>query len=264
MNTPLVRSRRMPRQALTLMELVVVMVILAAVAGIVLPLLPSMLSRAHTTSGATNVGEVAKIIQTHEALNHGYPANFDSLIVGTGLPAYLPGSVDLTATAVTPTEEEYLEALEHAGVVSVRSMVAATTGDWSPTFFPYGDDIAVDLPASVTAIDALTTLPVLNVTAAQRLGLPATVTGPTYVVFGLGGYTTMQGKSMQEAPVHFGDSPAETPANVYSRLGVVFQVSDAAGNALHHARLAQIVAFHEDGLEGISGHLAEYYEAAAN
>jgi prepilin-type N-terminal cleavage/methylation domain-containing protein len=261
MTTPLVRNRRLPRHALTLIELVVVMVILAAVAGIVLPLLPNMVTRAHTSSGATNVGEVAKAIQTHEALHAAYPTNFDSIVLtpgGTGtLPAYLPAPA--TDFVVTPLTDETAEGLASAGITSVKTMVAPTTGDWSPTFYPYGADATV-MPAE-TAIAEDVELAMLSTAAEVRLGLP---TGPTYVVLGVGAYTSMQGKTLQEAPVHFADSPAEAPGVSYSRFAAVFQITNSAGDALERARLAQVVAFHDDGVVGVNGHLAEYHAAAAN
>jgi len=251
------------RAGLTLIELVVVMVILAAVAGIVLPLLPSMVSRAHTSTGATNVGEVAKAIQTHEALYAAYPTNFDSLIDETGnIADYVPHGTDLV---LYEPEAEELESLEHAGVVSLRPMsTAANAGGsfWSPTFFPYAN-ADISHASNIIDIDDVEDLARLTNVAAARLGLSSDA-DVVYVVVGVGGYTSMQGKSLQEAPVHFGESQAETPATVYSRLGVVFQVTDAAGNALHNARLSQVVAFHDGGLTGINGHLAEYYEATAN
>src|SRR5687767_2231172 len=87
------------RRGLTLIELVVVMVILAAVAGIVLPLLPNMIARAHPTPCATNACEISKAIQTHEGLFLQYPDAFDSLTEPSGaIAAYVPGNsgFDLT------------------------------------------------------------------------------------------------------------------------------------------------------------------------
>ncbi len=77
-----------PRQGrrcgLTLMELVVVLLILAALAGILVPMLPNMLSRAHTATGATNTGELAKAVQLYQASYMKYPDNFDSLLNTSG------------------------------------------------------------------------------------------------------------------------------------------------------------------------------------
>src|SRR5262245_2478800 len=73
-------SRRvLSRRGLTLLELVVVLVILIGLAGIVVPMLPSMLGRTETASGATNHVEIGKWIQTYEQIHFGYPQDWDSL-----------------------------------------------------------------------------------------------------------------------------------------------------------------------------------------
>jgi prepilin-type N-terminal cleavage/methylation domain-containing protein len=250
------------RPGLTLIELVVVMVILAAVAGIVLPLLPNMVGRAHTTTGATNIAEAAKAIQTYEAIHLAYPTNFDSLTLtpaGTGtLPTFLPATTDLNVTALS---DDTADALANAGVNSVRTMVASGT-NWSPTFYPYADADTDGIPDATPIADTVN-LATLKTTTAARLGLANPLT-TTYVVLGLGGYTSMQGKSLQEAPVHFGDSAADAPTNVYARYGVVFQVTDGSGAALEKARLAQIVAFHDDAIIGLNEHMKEYFETVKN
>ena len=251
--------RSAERRGLTLIELVVVMLILAAVAGIVLPLLPGMVTRAHTSTGATNVSELAKAIQTHEAMYLSYPTNFDSLVVTNTLATYVPGSTSNHLAVLTLTDGT-ADALADAGVTSVLPFVAATTGDWSPTFYPYGTNATIaPSTLAVTVTDSLV-LPSLTTTGQISLGLPV---GPTYVVLGVGGYTSMQGKSLQEAPLHFTDSPTETPEKMYSRYGAVFQITDTTGNAFGKAKLSQIVGFHDDGVVGLNKHLAEYFEAAS-
>ncbi len=76
------RIARRRRAGLTLMELVVVMVILIALAGIILPLFPSMLTRAHTSSTATNIAEASKAVQLYYNMYSGYPNNLDNLVPG--------------------------------------------------------------------------------------------------------------------------------------------------------------------------------------
>lgn len=251
---------RSSRRGLTLIELVVVMVILAAVAGIVLPLLPNMVTRAHTSTGATNIAEAAKAIQTYEAVNLQYPTNFDSLMVGANLASYLPGTADLT---VLTLDEDRAEALSNAGITSVRTMDnSGTLDNWSPTFYPYADADTNGVPDAAPIADTVN-LPRLTTTAAARLGLADPLTAE-YVVLGLGAYTAMQGKTLQEAPVHFSDSPSGSPNLKYARYGVVFQITNAAGNPLERAKLAQIVAFHDDGIEGVNAHLSEYHNTVAN
>src|SRR5208282_5533765 len=48
------------RPGLTLIELIVVMMILIALAGLLIPMLPGMLTRAHTSTCSTNIGECDK------------------------------------------------------------------------------------------------------------------------------------------------------------------------------------------------------------
>lgn len=262
MNRPtcLTRTPRI-RRALTLIELVVVMAVLAAVAGIVLPLLPNMVTRAHTSTSATNLGEVGKAVQTHEAVYLSYPTNFDSLVTGAGsLASYVPGNSGLDLQTITPSAAT-VATLQQAGLVSILSMADSGTGDFNPTFYPYGNDATVT--PTPTTISSSTPLAALTGTAAARLfALP--VAGE-YVVFGLGNRTTMQGRTLQEAPIHYPDSPGDSPNNVYARYGLVFQTvtSTTTGTAqLDRARMVGIVAFHDDGVESLNGHLSEYWNAA--
>lgn len=257
-------QNRSLRRGLTLIELVVVMLILAAVAGILIPLLPNMVTRAHTTTGATNVGEVAKAIQTHEAMYLTYPNNFDSLVLsGTGgLATYIPANSGADLTTVTTTTD-MVDALRNAGITTMAQMInapASNPGDFSPTFYPYGTDASV-LPTA-TAITSGMTLASITTTAASRI-FSASPTA-SYAVFGVGARTSMQGKTLQEAPVHFSDNAATPPGVAYSRLGVVFQLTDSAGEALERAKLVGIIAFHDDGIVGLNDHLAEYFATNQN
>lgn len=249
------------RRALTLIELVVVMVILAAVAGIVLPLLPNMITRAHTTTSATNTTEVAKAIQTHEALYLGYPNNLDSLVDEAGaLPTYLPGNTSSDLTTIAALSVGIVNALNASGITTMAQMKASGNGDFSPTFFPYGNDSSVTPTA--TTITTSTPLALLLGSAAQReFGTPS---GATYIVFGLGSRSSMQGKTLQEPPVHFTDDQGTTPNLSYNRYGAVFQVTDAAGDPLDRAKLIGICAFHSDKIISLNDELSEYWSTTKN
>lgn len=257
------RRPAVARRGLTLMELVVVMVILAALAGIVLPMLPGMVTRAHTSTSATNVGEVAKAIQTHQAVYLSYPNNLDSLVTSTGtIVGYLPGATagDLTTATLTA---ETLEVLADAGITTMAQMIAtpaAPVGDFSPTFFPYGTDKTV-VPTSTNLAVGTAVASLTGVSANRLYGAPI---GATYAVFGLGGRTSMQGKSLQEAPVHFSDTTSEAPHLAYARYGAVFQLTDGSGDPLESARMIGICAFHGDGVVGLNDHLSEYWAANKN
>src|SRR5437667_192551 len=89
--TERMRRKAAGRRGLTLIELIVVLVILVALAGILIPMLPNMLTRAHTATGASNNSEINKFVQTYEQLFQSYPTDLDNL-AGTGAPVdYLPG-----------------------------------------------------------------------------------------------------------------------------------------------------------------------------
>src|SRR5580692_5139456 len=92
------------RPGLTLMELVVVLMVLVALAGVLVPMLPSMLTRAHVAAHTTNVTELTKVIMEYQALNNGFPDQWDSLTDGgTNLINYMAGGVmDPIAVPSTP------------------------------------------------------------------------------------------------------------------------------------------------------------------
>jgi type II secretory pathway pseudopilin PulG len=78
------------RRGLTLMELVVVMFILIAVASIMVPIFPSMIERAHRSTGATNTSELTKAVQLYQAINGFYPDGYDLMTDGTTMINYMP------------------------------------------------------------------------------------------------------------------------------------------------------------------------------
>jgi type II secretory pathway pseudopilin PulG len=244
------------------MELVVVMAILAALAGIVVPLLPNLITRAHTSSQATNVAELAKAIQMYQAVHLGYPNDFDSPVDGSGnLLSIVVGATGTDYTPVTLTDTNgvgTLDALASSGITAVETLQASGSGDWDPTFFPYGNDQTVtpipSVLASGTKLAGLT-----GAAASREFGVSAAA---QYVILGVGRFTTMQGNTLQEAPVHFDDDPNGAPNVAYARLAAVFQVTSDDGAApLAKAALVGIGAFHASGLAGLNSHLKEYYGA---
>ncbi len=120
------------------------------------------------------------------------------------------------------------------GITNLTTLVESTgntTGNWTPTFFPYaGTPVqptnTVPAGANITLVTTGTNVATLGATAVANLGL---INGATYVVFGIGSYTTMSGKTVDDVPVHFDDNPLYSPTKAYARFGVVFQVADSNG-----------------------------------
>jgi type II secretory pathway pseudopilin PulG len=250
------------RAGLTLMELVVVMVILMALAAIVLPLFPSMIERAHRASQGTNDSEITKAIQMYQSLNGVYPDGYDLLTDGTTMINYMPSATAMPMILTGDTANQVtnylgfqypvggyissgtltpggLAALNNAGIVAEYAMangatqsasgVPTATGyagslGWTPTFNPY----TADLP---TATTLTTSTAVIYVNGsgilAANLANPSIVTGsPTqFVMFGLGKRCSAIGTTLANATYNFpNDAVHENPDLVYERFGVIFQL----------------------------------------
>jgi prepilin-type N-terminal cleavage/methylation domain-containing protein len=253
------------RKGLTLIELVVVVVILVALAGILIPMLPNMLTRAHTATGATNTGEVAKFLQTHQQLFQSYPADFDALVDATGnLADYLPGGNvggQITPLQLTAAQRN---ALANAGITRLAAMYATRAAleaaGGTPTFNPYTGG-TIDLTTGTPSVARVSEAAVETIAGVVR-DEPAN-TGDVYVIVGLGQRCTMIGKTVQEAPVHFGENTAGNAANVYGRYCAIFRVTrgGATPTDLETAILVGVVALHDDGIATGNMHLEEYYKA---
>lgn len=92
------------RQGLTLIELIIVLVVLAAVAGLVIPAVGMVGRSADMAVSAKTQADLANNIQQHFVLQKRYPQGLDSLLVadGTGYMPYLP-VVEVRATPGTYT-----------------------------------------------------------------------------------------------------------------------------------------------------------------
>ncbi|MBL8795432.1 MAG: prepilin-type N-terminal cleavage/methylation domain-containing protein [Planctomycetia bacterium] len=268
------RTQQPRRPGLTLIELIVVLVVLVALAGILVVSLPSMLGRAHTASGATNIGEVTKFVQVYEQLYQSHPTDLDALTdtTSTAIPDYLPshgGTVLGGPTVVTshPLTDEQAEALEHAGITRLAPM-HPSRGDFTaantPTFNPY----------SGPSVNVAEDVRVLRLSEAFVEGASGLVSeadqvntfGDVYILLGFGKRCSMVGKVTTEPPTHFGDSAEENAANVYSRVGLVYRVSRGAGTSgspvsadMKRAVFIGAVGLHGDGPVGGGAHIEEYY-----
>lgn len=227
----LVRNTRTAlRRGLTLLELIIVLAILIALASILVPILPGLIGRAETSSRATNHQESYKAIQTYAASYSRYPSDWDALTDGTATPlTYVPGFTGGTPPmTLTPITGPQANALRSAGLTRLQLMAAAPTGS-DITFNPYLDPSDRNSPTGSLAIPANGTPTLAQLTPVGQFQLnlsdnAATSTG-TYVVFGFGKRASIVGAGVNEAPVNMYDNFALSPDTRYSRYGVVFQVA---------------------------------------
>ena len=138
------RVKQTGRRGLTLLELVVVLAILVAIGGLVVPLLGNYLHRANIASCTVNIPEMDKWIQTYVNLYSSYPDRMDNLCVAAGgLASYVQtgagGDYGASFTAVDLTAGD-AAALNDAGITTLCNIVEDAGGDWNPTFWPYNND----------------------------------------------------------------------------------------------------------------------------
>jgi type II secretory pathway pseudopilin PulG len=271
------RSNRR-RHGLTLLELVVVLTILVAVTGLVVPLLPSFMHRANIASCTTNISELDKLIQTYQSMDRygHYPDKMDNLVVEGNTPDYVLdgttgefGKASFSAGTLEPTE---LAALNEAGINNVAILLAArpasAPGEWKPTAWPYNTAGEATTSAEIHALGGTggdTSVAVLTPLGAKLMGLPTTES-EKYVIFGLNKPCTLFRNMASEPPYHFADTPSEDPATYYMPFAVVFMVSKTvdgvAGTALEKAKFMGSVAFHDFGLATADSHTKEWWEQA--
>jgi prepilin-type N-terminal cleavage/methylation domain-containing protein len=252
------------RRGLTLLELVVVMVILVALAGILVPLLPGMLGRARTAEQSTNAIELMKAWQIYRATNseQHYPDGLDSLVDQDGaVYARLPG-VSITdlftvcdfselATAVslnstTVDAATLVDRVRNLGIQNVYTMNSLTT---NATFEPYGTGVTTPTAVSVAADTKLVRLS--SDVAVAKLNAP---TDGVCVVLGVGQRSTIVGYGgIASAPIHAGDEPGTSPMERYSRYGVVFNLKPTT------PQFIGVVAFHTDGIATSDDAMQDYY-----
>ncbi len=136
------KNPRLANRGLTLLELVVVLAILAILAGILVAK-PDLLTRANNVAWMNNLIELDKAIAGYAATHYGrFPDGMDSLVEADGtIYDYLPGGTSGTlATTYLEVRDDgltqsQLNRLNRAGITTVQTMVY---GGFGATYFCYG------------------------------------------------------------------------------------------------------------------------------
>jgi prepilin-type N-terminal cleavage/methylation domain-containing protein len=231
------------RRGLTLLELVIVVSILAVLAGLLVPQLANMWRPAQTAAEADTQGQLTNYLSMFETRTQAYPDQFDSLLANEGAAAYSKLNKDLLAssgkmklTLATLTDDAtsgmYLTSLTKAGIKNVMwHDETATTPSNSGTIkhaLAKGDKLPI--------LNSATTADGQNrITAFYTDGLP---NGTQLFVLGVGPACTAVGVTMNAAPV----SPHPESYTYYRRYLAVF----AAYSDGTRARLKGILDRHGD------------------
>jgi Tfp pilus assembly protein PilE len=232
--------RKKIKNQFTLIEVAVVLLVLVALAGVVVPLALGYAQRSHGATGSNSIAQLTANINRFEVENFTMPDGWDSLMDDSDGTA----SIDNTVfTPRVPTTAE-VTALADAGITTVHNLdddndgVFSTFGDLTGeitidntvelAFFGDGQDITDALGASNDATD-------------------------TYIGLGIGENLTAIGATIASAPYDFPEG-AERPEESYRRFVGVFNVSG------ERARFVGVVVV-EDGVANLQDHINEYYEA---
>ena len=256
-----IATRRRGRRALSLLELLVVLTILIALAGIVVSSLPGLLSRTQTATAAANVSEIDNALRGYQLTQSGQIGNrFDSVITGSSgrsgvVPGYVGGATNFVAV---PLGADGVDALKSIGVTE---LIPAADVASNATF-----DSHVSAPVPLTAESkvcalstefAQTVLPrIWNLQPREKV---------QYLVFGLGQQCTLVGAGVnaifKEAPIHFSDNAAANPKLMYSRYLIVVEL-DRTSELGSKARYVGVGIPHPTGMIGMTDELKQHYSSS--
>jgi prepilin-type N-terminal cleavage/methylation domain-containing protein len=202
------------RRALTLVELLVVVAILALLAGLILAKMGGILERSQSAVQAANIHDSSRFIETYYALHKTYPDGWDLLVEGTAAGAstmYSKLSPQVAAMLqVTQLSSDQINSLRAIGINHANIHNAAHP-------FP-SDSAGTDVGVGVHLIghggaaehDQVVTLNKTNPAADQLLradfnlpsyGATSYVATHTFVVFGFGPKNWAVSEVVQAAPM---------------------------------------------------------------
>lgn len=241
-----IHRRRARRSAFTLLELVVVIAILAVLAGILVAKFPTLLNRANNTAWLSNLVELDKAISAYHAANGGeYPDGWDSLMLDPNSGEQRYSAVGATAetgeddvnyfveqTQVRAITEVQLALLRNAGIHTVQRMRADPfTGGFGATYFAYGNGLYRN-PATLQVGSNLVFLRQQNGTylfRPQKIYLDDT---RDYILLGVGQACTLMGAAgwSKDCPVLRHSDGCLDPANSYCRALAIFDVGETGSS----------------------------------
>jgi len=212
----------------TLIELVVVLAILAAIAGLVIPQIDGLRRSSDKGTASHTIGAVSNNTQLFRTLKGSYPERFDSLVdagTSTLYPKLSPKvSVAMSTTTLTANE---LKSLTDVGIKNLMYHVDGATS--------FGQKLPGNTGITETLLTTGTSVVFLDPAAAANSkrtnmigscypdGIPLDSTSNPIlkiVIVGVGQNTTSIGQTMQSAPSYQGVDPNKE----YNRYMLAFGV----------------------------------------
>jgi prepilin-type N-terminal cleavage/methylation domain-containing protein len=247
--------RRFARPGLTLIELVVVVAILAILAGLVIPQIDFLRRSADKAGASTAIAQVVGNLQLYRTTFGNYPDQFDSLLASPGaggLYGKLSDELNAATTgklsSATLTAQQ-LASLNEVGIKTVMDHDAASTvpadSGVSARSLAVGGKVAVVNTSSAAGLEIADSI--YPPTTASGDAIPANV---TLVVVGVGPRNKAVGTTLQSPPVYSSVNADTT----YNRILAVFAVySDG--------RAAALKAALDSNGDYLNEELREYYQS---
>lgn len=246
-------------RGLTLLELVIVLAILTALAGMVVGSFPNLLRQTSAAAGAAGASEINAAMLYFRTNKGRYPDGYDSLMEApyTLLKSLPKGSYhQLKPKDLDNADRPFLSA------VGIRTTWRHDTTNDSVgvTYRPLTSIKTFDATAGGFAADDVAAIDTTKIDVDDLFG-PGTQKGginEIFAVFGLGPKCTLVGGEggILSAPVTFGITEATNPLEVYQRYGLVFRFDRDEGRP---ARFLGAVIFDTDGIKTAALKLQEWY-----
>lgn len=257
------RNQVSARSGLTLIELVVVLAVLVALAGLIIGNFPGIIRKASRSSSATSVQDVSRAVQYMYTTTLKYPTGFDSLLESpTALYKKLPSAAG-TAVGGQLTIAT-LSALEAAALISIgvtntlqHDPTVTTDVTWKSTTPGQTTHSFDDTLLKVATIGTNTAFTVFK---ADLSNYDDVTKNRKFLVFGVGAGSSMVGPAgaMLEAPVHYGADASQNPKDFYQRYAVCFEI-DSTGSSIV-ARYIGAAAIEGSGLTATDTNVKEYWK----
>jgi len=221
----LLRRSRALRPALTLVELVVVLAIMAVLAALVIPRLGFIKDSADTVSSAAGSTELANNLEIYKASTGLYPLRMDSLIKDDKSGLYDRFSSN-GSTAAAPTwlvmedltagTDGYWYSILRAGMTSVADHVAYTALSDPSASGTTIRDYNTDGKTAVVATTGTTAVRIMQA-AGYADAAALTAENAKLVAYGIGPRCGLIGQTMSNVPRH-----SAQPQEFYGRYIAIF------------------------------------------